>query len=129
MGSQLIHPESFHACPNETVTFTCHSSQTVAVQWKLDEYIEHSEMLSFSFNQDVGDQKVTYMDMISVKLSEVTNNNGNVADMTTTLTIIAHGLMNRTNISCCAVGRDNVASISSSILYLAGQSMLLMLIV
>ena len=43
-------PESFHACPNETVTFTCRGSQIVAVQWKLNSYIEHTEMLSFSFS-------------------------------------------------------------------------------
>ena len=110
------------------MTFTCRGSQIVAVQWKLDSYIEHTEMLSFPFNQDVGDQIVTYMDMISVKLSEVTNKNGSVADITTTLKITTHGLLNRTNISCAAVGGDNMASKSSSILYLVGQSMLMLIL-
>ena len=100
----------------------------MAVQWKLDSYIEHTEMLSFSFNQDVGDQIVTYMDMISVKLSEVTNKNGSVANITTTLKITTHGLLNRTNISCAVVGGDNMASKSSSILYLVGQSMLMLIL-
>ena len=110
------------------MTFTCRGSQIVAVQWKLDSYIEHTEMLSFSFSQDVGDEIVTYMDMISVKLSEVTNKNGSVADIATTLKITTHGLLNRTNISCAAVGGDNMASKSSSILYLVGQSRLMLIL-
>ena len=70
---------------------------------------------------------MTYMDMISVKLSEVTKKNGSVADITTTLKITTHGLLNRTNISCAAVGGDNMAS-KSSILYLVGQSMLMLIL-
>ena len=42
--------------------------------------------------------------MISVKLSEVTNKNGSVADIATTLKITTLGLLNRTNISCHTAG-------------------------
>ena len=62
------------------------------------------------------------MDVIYANLSNVTGNNynRNVADMTTTLTITAHGLPNKTNITCATPIEDNVITKSSSIFYFAG---------
>ena len=84
-------------------------------------YIKNTGLLTFSFSQPVGSHAVAHMGMIFVNLSEVTRRNGSVADITTTLTIITHGLLNMTNISCLTATEDNVASKSSSVLYFAGQ--------
>ena len=39
LGWPTLHPTSVHACPNETLTFTCSDSQVVATLWKLDMYM------------------------------------------------------------------------------------------
>ena len=122
LGRPTLHPTSVHACPNETLTFTCSDSQVVATLWKLDMYIEeNAREITFSFSQPAGSHTVIYMDMIFANLSEVTNRNGSAADITTTLTVITHGLRNRTNISCFTVTQHNVISKSSSVFYFASM--------
>ena len=122
LGRATLHPTSVHACPNETLTFTCSDSQVVATLWKLDMYIEeNAREITFSSSQPAGSHTVIYMDMIFANLSEVTNRNGSAADITTTLTVITHGLLNRTNISCLTVTEDNVISKSSSVFYFASM--------
>ena len=117
----LLHPESVYACPNETVTFTCHGSDTVSIQWELDMYIDEGAQITFTSIQPVGSQNMVYMDMISANLSEVTKVDGSqVANITTTLTIITNGLLNKTNISCLTPNDDNDIVKSSSIFYFAG---------
>ena len=121
LGRPTLHPTSVHACPNETLTFTCSDSQVVATLWKLDMYIEENAREITSSSQPAGSHTVIYMDMIFANLSEVINRNGSAADITTSLTVIAHGLLNRTNISCFTLTEDNVISKSSSVFYFAGQ--------
>ena len=121
-GQPTLLPMSVYACPNETVAFTCSDSQIVAVQWKLDMYIEQgADQLTFIFSDPVGTQAIIYMGMISANISEVTRRNESVADITTTLTIITHGLLNKTNISCITSAANNaIISSSSSVFYFAG---------
>ena len=116
----LLHTS--YACPNETVAFTCSDSQIVAVQWKLGMYIEQgADQLTFISSDLVGTQAIIHMDMIFANLSEVTRRNGSVADITTTLTIITHGLLNKTNISCITSTANNaIMSSSSCVFYFAG---------
>ena len=107
------------------MTFTCHDSQIVAVQWKLDSYIEQGAHLTFISTYPIGFEAVAHMGMISANLSEVTNKNGSVADITTTLTIITHGLLNRTNISCLTAKEDNSIFKSSSAFFFAGMCIII----
>ena len=93
-GKPTLRPASVHTCPNETVTFTCHDTQIVAIAWELDMYIKNTGLLTFSFSQPVGSHGVAHMGMISANLSEVTRRNGTVADITTTLTIITRPELN-----------------------------------
>ena len=125
-GQPTLRPESIYACPNETVTFTCHDSHVVAIQWQLDMYI--GAQITFSSSQPVGSQEMVYMDMISANLSEVTSMNGSLANITTTLTIITNGLLNKTNISCLTANDDNEITKSSSIIYFAGLLAILLVI-
>ena len=62
------------------------------------------------------------MDMIFANLSDVTakDDNGSAANMTTTLTITAHRLPNKTNITCMTPMQNNIITKSSSIFYYAG---------
>ena len=86
-------------------------------------YIEQgADQLTFISSDPVGTQAIIHMGMISANISEVTRRNGSVADITTTLTIITHGLLNMTNISCITAA-DNIAimSSSSSVLYFVGM--------
>ena len=81
LGRPTLHPTSVHACPNETLTFTCSDNQVVATLWKLDMYIEeNAREITFSSSQPTGSHTVIYMDMISANLSEVTRRNGSAAD-------------------------------------------------
>ena len=105
------------------MTFTCHGSHIVATRWELDLYAEKDALqITFTSSQPVGSQETVYMDMISANLSEVTgkNDNGSSVDMTTTLTITAHRLPNKTNITCLTPTEENVITKSSSIFYFAG---------
>ena len=34
-----LQPSSYHACPNDIVTFTCHDSQIYEISWILEPYI------------------------------------------------------------------------------------------
>ena len=113
---------SVYACPNETVAFTCSDSQIVALQWKLDIYIKQgADQLTFISSDPVGTQAIIHMGMISANISEVTRRNESVADITTTLTIITHGLLNKTNISCITAADNSAIMSSSSVLYFAGM--------
>ena len=34
-----LQPSSYHACPNDSVTFTCHDSQIYEISWIVELYI------------------------------------------------------------------------------------------
>ena len=53
-------------------------------------------------------------------LTNVTNIEGEVADMTSSLTVVTDGLENGTNITCSTVTEDLSICSSSSLVYIAG---------
>ncbi|CAI8026935.1 hypothetical protein GBAR_LOCUS15428 [Geodia barretti] len=104
-GQPTLYPLSIHACPNETVTYYCHGSQISVIAWKVPPYIPLADPIQYAAELLVAIH-MNREDKFFATLTNVTRLNGSVADMTTSLMIIAYGIQNKTNISCQVITRD-----------------------
>ena len=114
-----LQPMTYYSCPDETVTFISYDQQVQKIKWIVEPYIPASDAIKYGANFGNADlnSPMNRTDYLSARLTNITQRNGSVADMTTSLTVITHGLMNITTIVC-----ESDDKTTSSVLYLAGQN-------
>ena len=123
-GQPTLYPQSIHACPNETVTYYCHGSHISVIAWEVPPYITRTDRNHIQFVSDPpagipSVHNMTRENKFFANLTNITKLNGSVADMTTSLMIITHGIQNETSINCI-VSKGGSVLHSSSTLYFAG---------
>ena len=106
-------------CPNEIVNFTCSGHQVNAIQWIAEPYLSTEDPIKYIVELIQTQENVTTRDNFTANLIDVTNKVGAAADVTTTLTVLATPLLNKTNITCkTTVGSRHY--VNSTILYISG---------
>lgn len=103
-GKPTLDPLVFHACPNESVTFTCSHSQITLMEWRVEPYTDEDDEISYIPSQMVDDPgPVTMNSTNSVLMSQLVHFskiNETFANITTKLTVRSSGVRNGTNITC-----------------------------
>ena len=84
------------ACPNDVVTYTCTSTQTVSIRWIVTDY---NINIGFGVHENVMGENKTSGNFVAT-LVEVVNRNGVAGDVTSTLTLHAEHIANGTIITC-----------------------------
>jgi hypothetical protein len=116
-GQPTLEPQTGHFCPNVNITFICHDSNVTVMTWYAESYLEKQGIPyapGFTENETM---------MVNGFYAQATNfdvdmDTGEFISVTTTLTVIASGIENGTNITCLTV-RGGYRLMSSSILYFA----------
>ena len=111
----------YYACPNETVTYTCHDSQVRYITWIVEPYIPRSDPIivaafyegSYTINRPPA--LATFTSLIKT----CNNVSGCTADINTTLTVNTAEVENKTNITCTTQRGIDFSS-NSIYLYIAG---------
>ena len=123
-GLPTLHPVSHYACPNDVVTFICHGMQASEISWIVEPQIPRMVPIKYTLAEhSVGIGQHLLKNLTNhffASLTNVTNIEGEVADMTTSLTVVTDGLENGTNITCSTLTIDLKTPSSSSFLYMAG---------
>ena len=112
----------YYACPNETVTYTCHDSQVRIIQWIVEPYIPRSDPITFvaAFNEDSDTINRPPALATLTSLNKTCNNVSRcTADINTTLRVNTAEVENKTNITCTTQRRIDFSS-NSTYLYIAG---------
>ena len=116
----------YYACPNETVTYTCHDSQVKITQWVVDPFIPRSDPMTFAASESVsaaGSHSMNRPPVLATLTSVINktcnNDSGCTADINTTLTVNTTEVENKTNITC-TTQRGISFSSNSTHLYIAG---------
>ena len=117
-GLPTLGPSVLYVCSNDVVTYTCQETQVYEINWIVEPHIPRMDPIRYTYNQHP--LLINRTDHFFASLTKVTNIEGEVADMTTSLTVVTDGLENGTNITCLTVTGDLKVSISSSSLYIAG---------
>ena len=116
-GQRTLEPGTDYYCPNETVTFTCSDSQIIAILWVVPDersiryVVEQGLYIGQTFNRT---------NRFSSIITNITNKNGCVADVTTKLTVDTYGLENGISIKCTTYTNNTSHESSSSLLYFPG---------
>ena len=116
-GQLTLEPGTDYYCPNETVTFTCSDSQIIIIIWEVPDersiryVVEQGLYIGQTFNRT---------NRFSSIITNITNKNGRVADVTTKLTVDTYGLENGTCIKCKTYKSITSSETSSSLLYFPG---------
>ena len=115
-GQLTLEPGTDYYCPNETVTFTCSDSQIIFIIWE----VPHERSIEYIVAQglQIG-QTINRTNRFSSIITNITDINGHVADVTTKLTVDTYGLENGTSIQCTTY-KNNTSHKSSSLLYFSG---------
>ena len=118
----------YYACPNETVTYTCHDNQVKIIQWIVEPYIPKSDPITFIASVSVSSEhsesrKHALATLTSVIITACNNVSGCTADMTTNLTVNTAEVENKTNITCTTQRGIDFSS-NSAYLYKAGWGVL-----
>ena len=123
-GQLILEPGTDYYCPNETVTFTCSDSQVIFIIWQ----VPHERSIEYIVAQglQIG-QTINRTNRFSSIITNITNNNSHVADVTTKLTVDTYGLENGTSIKCTTY-KNNTSPESSSLLYFQGLKFTIYLI-
>ena len=101
------------------MNFTCTGHQVNAIQWTAEPYLSNEDPINYVVEQIQIQENVTIRDNFTANRTDVTNKLGASADVTTTLTVLATALLNKTNITCkTAVGAHHY--VNSTALYIAG---------
>ena len=115
-GQLILEPGTDYYCPNETVTFTCSDSQIIFIIWEVPD--ERSVEYIVEQGLYIG-QTINRTNRFSSIITNITDINGHVADVTTKLTVDTYGLENGTSIKCTTY-KNNTSHESSSLLYFQG---------
>ena len=116
-GQLILEPGTDYYCPNETVTFTCSDSQIIIIIWEVPD--EHSISYVVEQGLQIG-QTFNRTNRFSSIITNITDINGSVADVTTKLTVDTYGLENGTSIKCITYKSTTSSETSSSLLYFPG---------
>ena len=123
-GLPTLHPISHNACPNDVVTFICHGMQASEISWIVEPHTPRMYPIKYTLAEhSVGIAQHLLKNRTNhffASLTNVTNIEGEVADMTSSLTVVTDGLENWTNITCSTVTEDLSICSSSSLVYIAG---------
>ena len=124
-GKLTLEPPTVFFCPDVNVTYTCHDDQVDLMSWSAEPYFTENDILYSPGLIYVNNESVVFIEgtnknFISSLMTIVYNSdNTEVANITTTLTVITRSLENGTNITCLT-NRRLKKSQSFSILYFAG---------
>ena len=116
-GQPTLEPGTDYYCPNETVIFTCSDSQIFIIIWEVPDersiryVVEQGLYIGQTFNRT---------NRFSSIITNITDINGSVADVTTKLTVVTYGLENGTSIKCTTYKSTTSSETSSSLLYFPG---------
>ena len=125
-GKLTLEPPTGFFCPDVNVTYTCHDDQVDLMTWSAKPYFTENDILYSPGLIYVNNESVVFIEgtnknFISSLMTIVYNSdNIEVANITTTLTVITRGLGNATNITCLTNRRLNISQ-SFSLLYFAGS--------
>ena len=125
-GKLTLEPPTGFFCPDVNVTYTCHDDQVDLMSWFAKPYFTENDILYSPGLIYVNNESVVFIEgtnknSISSLMTIVYNSdNIDVANITTTLTVITRGLGNGTNITYLTNRRLNRLQ-SFSILYFAGS--------
>ena len=101
------------------MNFTCTGHQVNSIQWTAEPYLSNEDPIKYVVELIQIQENVIIRDNFTATLTDVTNKVGAAADVTTTLTVLATALLNKTNITCkTAVGSRHY--VNSTVLYIAG---------
>ena len=116
-----LEPPTGFFCPDVNLTYTCHDDQVDLMSWSAEPYFtrNYSPGLIYVNNESVVFVEGTNNNFTSSLTIVYNSNNIDVANITTTLTVITRGLGNGTNITCLTYRRVEKSQ-SFSILYFAG---------
>ena len=125
MASHLWSHQLVFFCPDVNLTYTCHDDQVDHMSWSAKPYFTENDILYSPGLIYVNNESVVFIEgtnnnFISSLMTIVYNSdNIDVANITTTLTVITRGLGNGTNITCLTYRRVEKSQ-SFSTLYIAG---------
>ena len=120
-GKLTLEPPTGYFCADVNVTYTCHDDQVDLMSWSAKPYFTENDILYSPGLIYVNNESVVFCKNFTSSLMTIVYNSDNieVANITTTLTVITRGLGNGTNITCLTNRRLN-RSQSFSLLYFAG---------
>ena len=124
-GEPTLMPPTLYVCPNEIVTYTCYDRQIVAMYWIAEPYITAFDPITYiasTATLDVDSQPINRNNYLSATLVNITQRNltAEMADLTTSLTVITDGLKNGTCQTFRIINGILSVSRSTSTLYFAG---------